>query len=115
MRWAGRLAFGVIGIGGEAKADYSLVDLFGAGIKLRQAGEIAQDQRQNTGGRRVQCAQVTDRALLENAAHTIHHIMRGQTGGLVDYPDSVHIGSLLSWALVASPSTHAGDFCESRS
>src|SRR3989442_12563672 len=113
MRWAGRLAFGVIGIGGEAKADYSLVDLFGAGIKLRQAGEIAQDQGQYTGSRGIQCSQVTNRPLLKNPARAIDHIVRSQTSGLIDEDDSVHNSSLRSWTRSASHSPHAGNFVDS--
>jgi hypothetical protein len=48
--------------------------------------------------------------LLEYAAHAVDDVMRGQTWGLIDDQDSIHIGSLLSWTWLASQSTHAGNF-----
>ena len=90
LRRAGRFAVGIVGVGGKTEADRALVGLFGRGIELCQAGQIANDQRQDSGGQRVESAEMAHRALLQDAADAIDHVVRGQSGGLVDDEDGVH-------------------------
>src|SRR5439155_207385 len=56
---------------------------------------------------------MTNRTLLVNAAHAVDHVVRGQTGGLIDDQDSVHSSSLLSWTWLASQATQPEISCNS--
>ena len=60
------------------------------GVELRQAREVAEDNGQDSGSRGIQGAEMTDGALAENAAHTIDHVVRGETGRLIDDEDTIH-------------------------
>src|SRR5581483_11530466 len=71
LNWLRRrcgLAFGVVGIGGEAEADLSLVGLLRCHVKLGKAGHTADNQREDAGGHGVERAQMADGAFVENAA-----------------------------------------------
>ena len=71
--------------------DDAFVNLVVAGVKLRQARGAADHQRENTGGSRIERAQVPDLARAGETAHFIDHVVRGPFARLVDYNDSVHI------------------------
>jgi hypothetical protein len=58
-------------------------------IELSQAREIAENYGQHSRGRRVKGSEMADRALAENPADTIHHVVRSQTCWLIDYYDAV--------------------------
>ena len=59
----GWFAVGVVGVGGEAEADHAFIGLLGVGVELRQTGEVAEDDGEDTGGRRIEGSEMTDRAL----------------------------------------------------
>ena len=59
-------------------------------VELRQAREVAEDNRQDSGGRRVKGSEMTDGALPENSAHAIDHVVRRQPWRFVDDYDAVH-------------------------
>ena len=80
----GGLALGVVGVGGEAEANHAFVSLLGMDVELRQAREVAEDNRQNSGGRGVEGSEMADRALPENSAHAIDHVVRSQAGRFID-------------------------------
>ena len=54
------LSLGVIGVCRESEADVSLIALFSGGKVLREASELAHQQRQNPGGHGVQRAEVAN-------------------------------------------------------
>ena len=83
-------AIGVVGVGGEAKADHAFVGFFRTDVKLRQAGETAGHEREYAGGQRIERTEMADGALLKDAAHSRDDIVRGPSGGLVDDDDAIH-------------------------
>jgi hypothetical protein len=60
------------------------------GVELRQAREVAEDNRQDSGGRGVEGSEMADRALTENSAHTIDHVVRREAGRLIDDYNTIH-------------------------
>jgi hypothetical protein len=60
------------------------------GIELRQAREVAEDHRQDSGGRGVKGSEMTDRALTENSTDAIDHVVRRQAWRFIDDYDTVH-------------------------
>jgi hypothetical protein len=60
------------------------------GVELRQPREVAEDNRQDPGGRGVESSEMADRALTENSAHAIDHVVRRQVGRLIDDYYTVH-------------------------
>jgi hypothetical protein len=90
LRRSGGLAVGVVGVGSETEADYTFVRLLGMGVELGQAREVAEDDGQDSGGRRVEGSEMTDRALSENSAHAIDYIVRRQARRLIYDYDTVH-------------------------
>ena len=44
----------------------------------------------NAGGHGVERAEVADGALLQDAARAVDHVVRGESGGLVDDEDAIH-------------------------
>jgi len=75
LQGCGGLAIGIVGIGGEAEANYALVGLLGVGVELREAGQVADDDGQDSGGRGVEGSEMTDGTLAENAAHAVDHVV----------------------------------------
>jgi hypothetical protein len=59
-------------------------------VELRQARQIAKYNRQDSGGRGVKGAEMTDRALAENSADAIDHVVRRQAGRFIDDYDTIH-------------------------
>jgi hypothetical protein len=84
------LAFGIVGIRGEAEADCAFVSLFGLGVELGEAGEAADDKGQDAGGHGIEGTEVSDGALAEKAAGAGDDIVRGESGGFVDDENGVH-------------------------
>lgn len=93
---AHRLAVGVIRIGGEAEADHAFVGFLRGGVELRQARETSGDEREHAGGERIQRAEMADGALLQNMAHAVDHVVRGEPGGLIDDDDAIHGGGFVT-------------------
>src|SRR5579871_800323 len=87
---SGRLAFTIVGIGGKSKAHRALIHFFGTGIELGEAGETSDHERKNARGYGVERTEVSDRALLKNAAHAVDDVVRGQPCGFIDYDDAIH-------------------------
>lgn len=81
---------GVVGVGGEAEADNAFVGFFRGDVKLGKAGERSGDERKDAGGKGIEGAEMSDGTLLKNPAHAVDHVVRGPSGGLVDYDDAVH-------------------------
>ena len=54
LNLCGGFAFGVVGVGGESEADRAFVGLLRRRIKLRQTSQAPGDQRQDTGGKRIE-------------------------------------------------------------
>ena len=92
LRLGCAIAFGVVGVGGEAEADGAFVGFFRGSVELREPGEIAGDERKDAGGHGIEGAEVADGAFVENAAGAVDHVVRGESGGLVDDEDGVHWG-----------------------
>ncbi len=84
------VTIGVVGVGGEAEADHAFVGFLGRGVELGQTGEAAGDEREHSGGEWIECAEVADGALAQNAAHAVDHVVGGPSGGLVDDDDAIH-------------------------
>ena len=57
-------AVGVIGVSGEAEADYAFISFFGGGVKLGESGEGSGDERKHAGGERIEGAKMANGALL---------------------------------------------------
>jgi hypothetical protein len=53
-------------------------------VELRQAREVAEDNRQDSGGRGVKGSEMTDGALTENSSHAIDHVVRSQPWRFID-------------------------------
>ncbi len=87
---AGGLAFGVVGVGRESKANGAGVAFFSRGEVLREAGVFAKQQRQNASGHGVERAEMADGFLTGDAAQSMDHVVAGHAAGLVDYEESVH-------------------------
>src|SRR5208282_3483414 len=83
-------ALGVVGVGGEAEADYPFVRLLGMGVELRQASEVAENNRQDSRGGGVESAEMSHRALANNPPHAIDYVVRREAGRLVDDYDTIH-------------------------
>jgi len=83
-------AIGIVSVGGEAEADHAFVVFLGSGVELRQAREVADDEREHAGGERIERAQMADGALLENPAHAVNHVVGSPTGGFVDDENAIH-------------------------
>ena len=83
LRRGGRRALGVEGVGGEAEADDACVAFFRGGEELRQARVPAEQQREHARRHGIERAEMADGALAGSAAHDVHHVMRGQPGGLI--------------------------------
>ena len=58
-------------------------------MRLRRR-EVADYQRKDAGGHRVKGTEMPDRALAENAADPVDHVVRGQAGRFIDYEYAVH-------------------------
>jgi hypothetical protein len=91
------VAIGIVGVGGEAKADHAFVGFLRRGVELGEAGEAAGDEREHAGGERVEGAEMADGTLAENAAHAVDYVVGGPSGGLVDDDDAIHGGDLVIW------------------
>ena len=85
-----RITLRVVGVGGETEPNRSLVTLLRARVELRQAGEVAEHQRQHSGGQRIERAQVPYRTLRDDAAHAVDHVVRGQPRRFIDDEHAVH-------------------------
>src|SRR5580704_1576943 len=83
-------AIGVIGVSGEAEADYAFVGLLGGGVELGQTGKTANYQRQYAGGGRIKRPEMPHRTLVQNAAYTVDYVVRGQSRGLIDDENGIH-------------------------
>jgi hypothetical protein len=59
-------------------------------VELGQAREVAEHKRQDSGGRWVKGSEMADRALTENSAHAIDHVVRREAGRFIDDYDTVH-------------------------
>src|SRR6266498_1482045 len=83
-------AFSVVSVSRKSEANYTFVALFRRHVELSQPSQISEHQWQHAGRQRIECTQVPDRSLLQNAAHTIDDIVRGEAGRLIDYEDAIH-------------------------
>ena len=90
LRLSCGIAFGVVGVSGEAEADSAFVGFFLGSVELREPREISGDKRKDAGRHRIEGAQVADGTFAENAAGAVDHVVRGKSGGLVDDEDGVH-------------------------
>jgi hypothetical protein len=59
-------------------------------VELRQAREVAENNRENSGGRGIEGSEMADRALPQNSAHAIDHVVRGKAGRFIDDDDTIH-------------------------
>ena len=80
----GGLTQAIVGIGGEAQSDGSLVDLPAAHEESRQSGGATDCQGQYTGGHGVESPQVADFLDLQLAADELNDLMRGHAFRFVD-------------------------------
>ena len=87
--FAGRFARSIVAAGGPAEANCAFINLVAARIELRQPGGALNHNRQHAGGDRVESSQVPDLFRFSNAAHLIHHIVRGPAPRLIDHNSSV--------------------------
>ncbi len=72
---SGRFAVRVIRIGRKPEADHAFIALLGMQVELRQPSQASSHHGQNSGGRRIEGSEVTDRLLPENPADSIYHIV----------------------------------------
>ena len=80
----------VLGVGGDAQVQDSLVGLVCMFKELHTPGGSAHKHRQNTGGHRVESAAVTDAPGLENAPQLGGHILACPILGFINNDNSVH-------------------------
>ena len=90
LRRRSGLAVGIISIGGKAEANRAFVGFLGVGIELSEAGEVAENDGQNSCGRRIEGSEMADRALAEDAADAIYDIVRGEAGRFINNKNAVH-------------------------
>jgi hypothetical protein len=84
-------ALGVVGGGGDAEAHRRQVALASLVLNvLDQAGGRAERHHQHSGGRRIQRPRVADSPLPGEPANPRHHVVGGDSGGLVDVQEAVH-------------------------
>jgi len=79
-----RRAFSIVGVGGETEAHCSGVALFGLPKVLRESRELAEDNRQNTGGHGIERAQMANGLFAGDAAHLRDHVVAGDACWFVD-------------------------------
>ena len=103
----GRLAFGIIGVCREPKANASGIALLRGREILCQPRKSAHQQRQNTGGHWVQRSQMADGLLTCDAAQPVDHVVAGDTAWLIDHKKPVHIITLASIGWLANPAGNA--------
>ncbi len=84
LRVGGGCALGVEGVGGEAEADGAFVGFFRGGEELGEAGVLAEQQRENTGGHGVERAEVADGAFAGGAADDVDYVVRGHSRGFIE-------------------------------
>jgi len=60
------------------------------GVELRQPREIAEDNRQNSGGGRIERAEVSDGALTKMRRTRLTTSCESEPGGLVDDDYAIH-------------------------
>jgi len=87
---ADRRAFGVISVGGEAKADRARVMLFGGREVLREAGVFAEQEWEDAGSHGIERAEVADGLFAGDAAETADDVVAGDTGGFIYDEKAVH-------------------------
>ena len=86
----GRLSVGVIGVGGKAEANHTFVSLLRVVVELRQTGQVADYDGQNSGGGGVEGTEMSDGTLSKNSAHTIDYIVGGEACRFIDDYDAIH-------------------------
>ena len=82
----------------------AFVGFFGGGEELGEAGVLAEQQWEDSGGHGVEGAEVADGAFAGGAAHDINDVVRGEAGGFVDNQESVHSygsASVHTWCALA--------------
>src|ERR1700678_721013 len=84
------LTVAIAAVGGITEVDYAFIDLVVTGVELGQTCGAADDQRQHSGGSRIERPQVPHLARAGQAAHFIDHVVRGPLARFVDYDYSVH-------------------------
>jgi hypothetical protein len=84
-----RLSLGVVGVGGEAKTEAGSVAFAAARIKLDEAGSLAEEQYENTSGKRIESAEMADLAEAGEMADRVDNVVRGLALRLVDYESAI--------------------------
>src|SRR5215467_645414 len=88
------LAFPVVGVGRETKAETGGVALSPARVELHQPRSFAQQQDQHASGKRIERAEMADLPEAGQVAHSVHDIVRGFSLRLVDDKRAVKRGRL---------------------
>ena len=85
------LAGGVLSVGGFTQLQGALVLLVLGHEEVLDAGGLADDEHEESGGDRVQGAAMTDLALVKAAANKIDDVMGGFSGWFVDQQETVQL------------------------
>ena len=88
-RGCGR-AFGIVSVGGEAKADGSRVGLFVGSVELRETGEFSEEEREDPGGHGVERTEMSDGLFSGSSSQAGDDVVRSDPGGFVDDKEPVH-------------------------
>ena len=95
-------AGGILGVGGFAQFECTLVDFVLGHEKVLHAGSAADDEHEETGGNGVERATVADFTLVKAATDEIDDIVGGTTRGFVDQEEAVELGNHKSGMASAS-------------
>jgi hypothetical protein len=97
-------SFGIIGVGGKPEAETRSVPFPSARVETDQARGLAEEQNQNAGGQRIECAEVPNLAKPGQMTYRIDDVVRRFPLRLIDDQCTVEGGRLwLAW--------HAAVFC----
>ena len=84
-----RLAFGIVSVGGEAKTEAGGVAFAAARIKLDEASGFAEEENEDTGGERIERAEMADLTEAGEVADCVNNVVRSFALGLVDDESAV--------------------------
>jgi hypothetical protein len=78
------------GVGREPEADHRVVRLVARAQKFREPRRLADDEQQDAGRERIECAGMADPRFAQDAAQARHHVVGGRTRRLVNDQQAVH-------------------------
>jgi hypothetical protein len=71
-----RLAVGVVGVGGKTETEAGVIALAAAIVELYETCGLSEEQNENAGGQRIECAEMADLAKAYEMTDGIHYVVR---------------------------------------